>query len=104
LRAIHIPAEGSPALVETDGALGSLQKFVGGYIEAVTLDDQGTTLFLNEEGKTMGLPYNEHASRITRGIVQFFDLIVGDAIVIGCDDEGDSADVPEAWIERFGLL
>ena len=37
--------------------LRELQQYVGGSIELITMDD-GTLMFINEEGKLLNLPYN----------------------------------------------
>ena len=77
--------------IKTDGALTvvkdfetgyeSMQKAVGGYIEAVTLHEDKNheiTLWLNEEGKIHGLPPNfyliEQSGRV-------LDIIVGDVLI-----------------------
>lgn len=52
-----IKKPGVPGTVEIiDASLDSLQKIVGGYIEAVYIDD--FALVVNEEGVLKGLPYN----------------------------------------------
>lgn len=101
MRVIFISVEGKPEVLETEGRLSQLQAFVGGYIEGVDLDP-GTTLYLNEEGKLSGLPVNEVATRLTRGIVSWHDLIVGDVVITGFDAEtGENTDVSDAWVTRL---
>lgn len=58
--------------------LEEMQKFVGGYIEVVTLAD-GSQLVLNEEGKLDGRPLNVGATVLAhrdRAIMER-DVIVG---------------------------
>lgn len=43
--------------VDIENSLESLQREVGGYIEAVTLASD-CALIVNEEGRLIGLPYN----------------------------------------------
>ena len=43
--------------------LKEAQKFVGGYVEGITFPN-GDYLIINEEGKIMGLPLNEQASKL----------------------------------------
>ncbi len=52
-----------------------------------------------------GLPVNETATRMTRGILSPYDLIMGDAVLVGpVDDEGESTTVDIAEIlEGFAL-
>jgi hypothetical protein len=66
-------------VVENVGtSLKELQKAVGGYIEMVhTWDNRW--LIVNEEGKLMGLPVNEEATRLYE--YGDHDVIVGDVVV-----------------------
>lgn len=57
--------------------LAELQEYVGGYIELVQVGDK--YLVVNEEGRLMGLPINEYASKL---VAQFgYPFIVGDALL-----------------------
>jgi len=105
---LRIPVEEHPEIItvnEGQDELALLQKAVGGYIEAVEVTEDGHTLYLNDEGKMNGLPVNETATRMTRGILSPFDLIMGDAVLVGpVDDEGESTTVDLTTIgERFAL-
>lgn len=62
-----------------DFSLEELQKFVGGYIEIVYLDD--SLMVVNEEGKLMGLELNRAATNLYRHYIGVDDHIVGDALV-----------------------
>ena len=59
-------------------SLGEMQKIVGGWIEVVTLRN-GQLMVVNEEGKMIGLPYNQAASILCG------QPVVGDVLV--CDSE-----------------
>jgi hypothetical protein len=63
-------------------ALDELQVIVGGYIEAVFLDDD-TVMMINEDGKRLGLPVNGRATWVARerGQVPAWDFIVGDVVI-----------------------
>ena len=65
-----------------------VKEFVGGMVEAVTFPN-GDLLLLNEEGKLMGLPLNEEASKLwsetfdnDNYITGRNDFVVGPAILI----------------------
>ena len=65
-----------------------VKEFVGGMVEAVTFPN-GDLLLLNEEGKLMGLPLNEKASKLwsetfdnDNYITGRNDFVVGPAILI----------------------
>ena len=66
----------------------AVSKFVGGMVEVVTFPN-GDLLLLNEEGKLMGLPLNEKASKLWKEtfdndnyITGRNDFVVGPAILI----------------------
>ena len=66
----------------------AVSKFVGGMVEVVQLPN-GDLLLLNEEGKLMGLPLNEKASKLWKEtfdndnyITGRNDFVVGPAILI----------------------
>ena len=73
--------------------LRSLQKIVGGYIEAVTMNDD-VVMLINEAGKILGLEENFLISR------PFRDVIVGTAVFLGVDGD-DFTDFP---IEKYKNL
>lgn len=58
-----------------------LQRAVGGYIDMLTLPDSSVLVF-NDDGKLIGLPYNEEATRLARlaGIMPS-DYVVGDVVL-----------------------
>ena len=69
----------------------AVSKFVGGMVEAITFPN-GDLLLLNEEGKLMGLPVNEKASKLWKQtfdndnyITGRNDFVVGPAILIKKD-------------------
>lgn len=62
-----------------DFKLNELQRYVGGYIELLTLTGF-RFMVVNEEGKLLGLPINAKASAIYG-----YDTIVGDVLI--CNDD-----------------
>lgn len=83
--AVTITAEGDYEIVPFESGLRYLQAAVGGLIEAVDFEvmDLDHTLWLNEEGKIHGLPYNDLATYLVAGNLFPGDYIVGDCIVTG---------------------
>ena len=86
--------------------LAELQGFVGGYIEAVALpwrtrtgfngdgEPEPLIMFVNEDGKRLGLARNGFATALAHGVIDPGDVIVGTAIVCtlqeaGQDPKGD---------------
>lgn len=70
--------------------LEELQKFVGGYIEALGLHD-GRVMWLNEEGKLDGLPLNAIATDMARRLSFLMpdDYILGDVLIATPAESGD---------------
>ena len=71
--------------------LKEAQKFVGGMVEGITFPN-GDYLIINEEGKLIGLPFNEQASKLWKDtfdndnyITGRKDFVVGNAILIKKD-------------------
>ena len=69
-------------------SLEQAQKFVGGYVEGITFPN-GDYLIINEEGKLMGLPINEQATKLWKDtfdndnyVTGRNDFVVGPAILI----------------------
>ncbi|WP_353748066.1 MULTISPECIES: DUF3846 domain-containing protein [unclassified Paenarthrobacter] len=106
--ALIIPANlTEPARAETiHTGLETLQAYVAGNIEAVTVDDWH--FYLNEEGKIMQLAPNRRVAQLVleeTGVLA--DVYCGDVVVLGETADGDEADVPEHLIDTaqqlFGL-
>lgn len=90
------------ATVRDVSGYDDLTRLVGGYVEAVPWG-RGVTAYLNEDGKSLGLPPNPRATRLstTHGVgLHPWDVIVGTVVFVGDpDDDGDDTDVPE-WLVR----
>lgn len=104
MKAILIPTDTEPTLIEVDGELSAIQEKVGGWIEHVQLDKNSA--YINEEGKLHGLPYNAVATELAHRYRSIFpdDFIVGPMVVFGATSYGgDITDVDDAMIQRLGL-
>ncbi len=71
-----------------DPSLADAQKFVGGWVEVVQVNDG--ILIIDEEGKMKNKPVNEIASKMYADKYGDADVIVGDAIYI-------PKDIPSEW-------
>ena len=90
-----------PYAQEIDSGLASLQKAVGGDIEAVYPYDDPVALVCNEEGKLNGLQLNR-ALRAEDGEV--YDIIAGTFMVTGLTDDNFGSLSPELqqkYAEQF---
>lgn len=89
-----------PVKLELEGSLKSMQKFVGGAIQAVYPFDDPVAIVCNEEGKLMGLDLNR-ALRDESGEV--YDIICGPFFVCGLGEE-DFASLPGKLIDKYEKL
>ena len=65
---------------EDSPSLSDAQKFVGGWVEVVQVNDG--VLIIDEEGKLKDKPVNEVASKMYADKYGDEDIIVGDAIYV----------------------
>lgn len=89
MKALQIKTTGEIAEVEftRENALKTLQKGVGGYVQAVDLTND-LTMWLNEEGKLEGLPHNPFAQHFWDKVFgSGTDYLVGDVVFTGPTDE-----------------
>ena len=92
-----------PSRVELGNDLRSLQKAVGGYIEAVYPFDDPVALVVNDEGKINGLPLNR-ALRDEDGHI--YDVVAGSFLVVGLGESDFTSLSPELMgkYEKLWLL
>lgn len=79
-----------------EGQLELLQAGVDGWVQAVDLSAD-LTLWVNEEGKLNGLPYNPIATRMWEEVFGVgTDIIVGNAVFTGgTGEEGETLGLSE---------
>jgi hypothetical protein len=72
-------------------SLETLQKSVGGWVQAIESDSGDITFWCNEEGKLTGLPVNPVATAMWTRYFGETDVIVGNVVFTGgCDEEGET--------------
>lgn len=115
-KAILIPVDGQPELVEYDGYDG-LKELCGGLIDCMSwVFDDSPTIYVNDEGKLNGMMpnravlsdregYGWDGGEIHKG--DLLDVIFGPAVCVGFDSgTGDDKDITDEEIEkvmsRFG--
>ena len=83
---------------DIDGSLESMQKIVGGYIQAIyPFEDKEIALICNDEGKLIGLPFNR-ALRDENGSI--YDVVAGTFFLCRAPvDEEDFASLTEEQVE-----
>ena len=102
VKAVLISTSGHVEITQIEANRDTLKGIVGGWIESLDLLN-GDHAYLNDEGKTLGLPYNHLANTVFHQMNPYLsagDLIVGDVVLLGDDVEGDEADVSEDTINQ----
>lgn len=89
-----------PYMKDIDSGLHSLQKEVGGYIEAIYPHEDLVGLVCNEEGKMEGLPLNRV---IYSKNDEMFDIIAGTFLIVGLSEDNFS-ELPDELAEKYTKL
>ena len=97
LRVLVVEPGQPPAVQEIDGSLESMQRLVGGYIQAVYPFADPVALICNEEGKLLGLPMNR-TLRDERGVP--YDIVCGTFFLVGIAED-DFASLTDWQIEKY---
>jgi hypothetical protein len=107
MRVLIVEPLKAPYEREIDGGLESMQKTVGGYIQAIyPFEDDELALICNEEGKLIGLPFNR-ALRDENGSI--YDVVVGTFFLCRAPvDEENFTSLTDKQLEfckeRFGRI
>jgi hypothetical protein len=103
MKALHIKTDGKVSILnfDKDTCYKTLSDAVGGLIECVALA-KDIDMWVNEEGKNMGLDFNPHATRLFVHAFGVTDPIAGDVIVTGgADDEGETLGLSDERIDEI---
>lgn len=92
----------TPKVKEIESSLESMQKEVGGYIQAIYPFEDSVALICNEEGKLIGLPLNR-ALRDESG--EIYDIVCGTFFLCSAPpDEENFSSLSDEQIEHFSKL
>lgn len=75
MKVLVVEPRRNPYVLEIDGSLTSMQKLVGGMIQAIYPFEEPVALVCNEEGKLLGLPPNRFLCHPDTGLP--YDYICG---------------------------
>ena len=92
IRCILVKVFEQPKVVEIENNLSTLQKYVGGLIDIVELEND-VDIIINDEGKLLSLSPN-------LVLYEFGDIIVGDFLVVG-QENGETISLSEEKIEKY---
>ena len=85
IKVLKIEAGDRPQVVWIDGSLRSLQKAVGGYIQATYPWQDDVAVICDEEGKLKGYPLNRVLANADGDI---YDILAGTFLIVGLTDNG----------------
>lgn len=105
MQVVVVEPEKKPIVQDIDAGLESMQKIVGGPIEAVYPFDEPVVLICNEEGKLLNLPLNR-ALRDDEGTVH--DIISGTFFLCAAPPDSDrfgglTDQQIKTYMERFDM-
>lgn len=86
-----------PYVAEIPHTLESLQKEVGGDIQAIYPYEDSVAIIAAESGKLMGMPFN-HALRDEDG--KIYDVLVGKFLIVGLGEDNFTS-IPEELIPKY---
>ena len=90
--------------LESDDALSELQREVGGNVQVIE-PEPDVSVWMNEEGKYVGLKVNVRATTVFGGALLTGDYIAGNAVVTGGpDSQGRTLGLREGWEDEHPAL
>ena len=102
LKAVIVDPDGTVRKADVEDTLAAFQAVVGGYIEPVC--GVNTTIYVNEEGLIMGLPYNDAASLFAQRVLGLGVMLHGTALILGpADGEGNDTHVHPSVVDYYIL-
>ena len=104
MKVLVITTKGEYEEKEIDNNLKTLQDIVGGYIEYVDISQDGLQMIVNEEGKILDLEYNLGATLLYNTTHLYNDMILGNAIIVNTDNEGENKSITKEDIDTVKEL
>ena len=103
-QAMKLNVHGETQVVDLDapeGSLKVLQSAVDGWVQPVDLSEE-MTMWVNEEGKLIGLIRNDMATKMFREVFGAVDVIMGDVIFTGgTDEEGETLGLTDTQVHQI---
>ena len=105
MQVVVVDPKKKPTVQDIDAGLESMQKIVGGSIQAIYPFDEPVALICNEEGKLLNLPLNR-ALRDKAGEV--YDIISGTFFLCAAPTDSDhfaglTDQQVKTYLERFAM-
>lgn len=112
IKVVIIETGKAPRITTISKGLESMQKVVGGYVEAVDLSGKAT-LWCNEEGLVIPLPFNRALRENDRNRAldphtgdrgSIISLLHGTLLITGVDAEGETTGLDDADAKHYSAL
>ena len=100
MKVLRIEPKRYPEIVEIDGSLESLQKEVGGPIQATYPWDDPVALICNEEGRLVDDASMNYNRVLTTEIGVPYDVVAGTFLIVGLTED-DFGDLPDEFIDKY---
>lgn len=103
ITAVIVDPDGTVRKAEIENDLSAFQAVVGGYIEPVS--GSFATVYVNEEGLIMGLPFNPTASLFAMQFLNLYGVrLFGTALIVGPPDgDGSDTHVRPSVVDYYNL-
>ena len=88
MKVLIVEPEKAPRAMEIDGSLKSMQKLVGGTIQAIYPFKEEIALVCNDDGKLLGLPLNRALRDSATGAI--YEIIAGTFFLCGAPLDSDT--------------
>lgn len=99
IEVVSVPVGEEAEPVEIENSLGSLQRYVHGYIEVIRpFEDRDVVVIVNEEGKINGLAPNRALIDEDGDVI---DIIAGNFLIVAVDDIGEFTSLTQAQIRKY---
>lgn len=103
MRVLLVEPEKRPVETEIEGSLDTMQRIVGGLIQAVYPFEEPVALICNDEGKCLGLPLNRALYRPGDG--QPYDVVAGTFFLCGAPPDSENfTSLTEEQMRRYQRL
>lgn len=103
MKVLRIQPKKYPEAVDIGNSLESLQKEVGGPIQAVYPWEDMVALICNEEGKLADDAVNHYNRVLTDDLGVPYDIVVGTFLIVGLTED-DFGDLPQELIQKYNRL
>lgn len=99
IEVVSVPVGEEAEPVEIENSLGSLQRYVHGYIEVIRpFEDRDVVVIVNEEGKINGLSPNRALMDENGDVI---DIIAGDFLIASVSEDGEFTSLTQAQIRKY---